>query len=260
MTEKKEFGKLSHNQFSQLVSSLPEVRRQMHELPELLERKKDRLAEVFKDGCVSWGTIYEYSFIEQMSLLFVLTGLHIPLSDVAKADDPQEAALAWSDDNGPMDQWLDAHEDEIEKKYLIWMVVVIQRNILAIMLYHKSMGALVDLVRKGDDQALFDAVRVDRSVLLASPCADRLSRAELLNDKVFLRHLRSAIKGPTKKHMAAIQDLRYAIIALRQCGFDRFSDADLEQLFIRTRLYPNNAGALKNIRKHIQQARKLTTT
>ena len=117
-----------------------------------------------------------------------------------------------------------------------------------------------NLVRQGDDTALFNAVRVDRSVLLAAPCADRLSRAEMLNDKDFLRHLRSAIRGPTKKHMEAIQDLRYSIVALRECGFDRFSDKDLERLFIRTRLYPNSGGALKNLRKHIHLARRLSTT
>lgn len=193
-------------------------------------------------------------------MLFVLTGLNAPLSEVAKSDDPQEAALAWSDDGGPMDQWLDAHGDGIDKKHLIWLAVVIQRNILSIMLYHKSMGALVDLVRQGDDQALFNAVRIDRSVLVAAPCADRLSKAELLNDKLFLRHLRSAIKGPSQKHMATIQDLRYSIVALRECGFDRFTDDDLERLFIKTGIYSNTAGAFKNIRKHIQLARKLTTT
>lgn len=36
----KEFGKLSHEQFAKLVSELPEVRKQMHELPELLKKKK----------------------------------------------------------------------------------------------------------------------------------------------------------------------------------------------------------------------------
>ena len=260
MPQEKEFGKLTHDQFSRLVSDLPEVRRQMHELPSLLKSKKERLNEIFSTGEVSWGSIYEFSFLEQMSLLFVLIGLQEPLAALANSDDPQEAALSWTNDNGPLDQWYDAHEGEIEKKYLIWLVIVLQRNILAIMLHHKSMGALVDLVRRGDDQALFDAVRIDRSVILAAPCADRLSRAEMLNDKDFLRHLRSAFKGPSKKHMVAIQDLRYSIVALRECGFDRFSDADLERLFINTRLYPNHAGALKNLRKHIQQARRLTTT
>lgn len=256
----KDFGKLSHNQFARLVSTLPDIRGQMHELPKLVRDNQTRVTDWFGESGYSWGTIYERPFLEQMAVLFILLGLHIPLHDAAESDDPQEAVLHWTDDNGPLDHWYDANEDKIEKKYLLWLVIVLQRNILAIMLYHKSMGALVEEVRHGSDRALFDAVRIDRSVLLAAPCADRLSRAELLNDKDFLRHLRSAIKGPTQKHMAAIQDLRYSIVALRECGFDRFSDQDLERLFIGTRLYPGSAGALKNIRKHIQLARKITTT
>lgn len=256
----KEFGKLTHDQFAGLVSRLPELRDQMRELPQLLREKQDRFQAVFGDGDYSWGTIYERPFLEQIALLFVLVGLHIPLHEAAQSDDPQEIVTHWIDEDGPLDAWFDTNEHQIEKKHLLWLTIVFQRNILAIMLYHKSMGALVEEVRQGDDTALFNAVRVDRSVLLAGPCADRLSRAEMTNDKDFLRHLRSAIKGPTKKHMEAIQDLRYSIVALRECGFDRFTDEDLEQLFIRTGLYPNNAGALKNIRKHIQLARKITTT
>jgi hypothetical protein len=256
----KEFGKLSHNQFAELVCRLPEVRGQMRELPELLRSKKDRLNDLFGDGDCSWGSIYELPFLEQMAFLFVLIGLHIPLHEAAQSEDPQEEVLRWGRNNSSLDTWFDANEQNIEKKHLLWLAIVLQRNILSIMLYHKSMGALVEEVRQGNDLALFDAVRIDRSVLLAAPCANRLSRAEMLNEKDFLRHLRSAIKGPTKKHMAAIQDLRYSIVALRECGFDRFTDQDLERLFIGTRLYPGSAGALKNIRKHIQLARKITTT
>ena len=232
----------------------------MRELPVLLREKKDRLHSILGEGHYSWGTIYELPFLEQMALLFVLIGLHVPLREAAQSGDPQEVVLGWSEDDSSLDAWFDANEQQIEKKYLLWLAIVLQRNILAIMLYHKSMGALVEQVRQGDDSALFNAVRVDRSVLLAAPCADRLSKAEMLNDKDFIRHLRSAIRGPTKKHMEAIQDLRYSIVALRECGFDRFSDADLETLFIRTRLYPNSGGALKNLRKHIHLARRLSTT
>lgn len=256
----KPLGKLTHDQFAKFVSRLPELREQMSELPKLLREKKDKFNSIFGDEDYSWGKIYELPFLEQMAFLFVLIGLHVPLHEAAQAEDPQEVVLGWCDNNSAIDCWYNEHEDQIEKKHLFWMVIVLQRNILAIMLYHKSMGALVDLVRKGDDGALFDAVRIDRTVLLATPCANRLSKAEMLNDKDFLRHLRSAIKGPTKKHMEAIQDLRYSIVALRECGFDSFSDQDLERLFIRTRLYPNSSGALKNLRKHIQLARRLTTT
>lgn len=165
--------------------------------------------------------------------------------------------MRWGEEGGPFDVWYESVKDRMEWKYLIWLCVVLQRNILSIMLYHQSLGGLVEAVRNGDDSAFFKAVRIDKTVLLAPTCADRLSRAELINDKVFLGHLRSAMKGPTQKHMVAIQDLRYSIVALRECGFDRFNDKDLEQLFIRTQLYPNSAGALKALRKHLNLARKI---
>jgi len=256
----KEFGKLSPDQFARFVTRLPEVRGQMCELPQFLRQNMGRVNELLGPESLSWGHMYELPFLEQMATLFILIGLHIPLHEAVQTEDPQEVVLSWGDDNSPLDRWYDAHESEIQWRHLLWLAIVLQRNILAIMLFHQSMGALVAAVRQGDDSALFKAVRIDRTVLLAPTCADRLSKAEMLNDKEFLCHLRSAIKGPTKKHMAAIQDLRYSIVALRECGFDRFSDSDLERLFIRTRLYPNSSGALKNLRKHIQEARKITTT
>lgn len=258
--QEKEYGKLSHSQFAKFVARLPEIRGQMKELPELMRSKQEKLREALGESNYSWGHLYEKPFLEQMALLFVLVGLHIPLHEAATSADPQEEVLRWGDEDGPLDRWFDAHAPQTELKLLIWLTVVLQRNVLAIMLYQESMGTLVEKVRQGDDEALFKAVRVDRSVLLAGPCADRLSKAELINDKDFLRHLRSAIKGPSKKHMDAIQDLRYSIVALRECGFDSFTDEALERLFIKTRLYPNSSGALKNLRKHIQLARRMTTT
>jgi len=255
----KEFGKLTYEQFSHLVGTLPEIRSQMQELPQVMREKKERLGELLGEAGYSWGTIYELSFLDQMAWLFVLIGLNVPLHEMAQAEDPQEATLRSIEDGGLLDQWYEQNSEKIEFRHLLWLSVVLQRNILAIMLYHKSMGALVEEVRQGSDTALFCAVRVDRTVLLAGPCADRLSKAEMMGDKNFFQHLRSAFKGPTKKHMAAIQDLRYSILALRECGFDQFSDEALERLFIRTRLYPNSAGALKNLRRHIHLARRLAT-
>lgn len=257
---KKELGKLTLDQFSRLVGHLPEVREQMHDLPLFLRQNSTRVSELLGEGHYSWGSIYEKPFLEQLATLFVQIGLHIPLQEAVQSEDPQGAVLRWSEDERMLDGWYEANKADIQWRQLLWLSIVLQRNILAIMLYHQSMGALVEAVRGGDDAAFFKAVRIDRTVLLAPTCADRLSRAEMTADRTFLQHLRSAIKGPTKKHMEAIQDLRYSIVALRECGFDRFSDDDLERLFIRTRLYPNSSGALKNLRKHIQLARRLTTT
>lgn len=191
-----------------------------------------------------------------MTLLLAAIGLHEPVIQAAQSDDPQETTLRWVENNSELGKWYEANQDKIEKKRLLWLTVVLQRNILATMLFHCSMGHLVEQVHAGDD-AFFKAVAGDRSVLVCPTFVDRLTRAELGNDKEFFRHLCSALKEPKKKYMAAIQDLRYSIVALRSIGFDQFLDEDLERLFVGTRLYPNSASALKNLHKHIHAARKL---
>lgn len=205
----------------------------------------------------SWASIYELPFLEQMAQLIIVIGMHEPLLAAWKSDDPIERYSRWGEEGSELDAWYEANDETIDRKYLLWIAIVFQRNILAIMLFHCSMGHLVERAREGDDDAFFHAIEVDRSVLGCATFADRLARAEVAGEKHFFLRLRKALKGPSKKHMAAIQDLRYSIVALRSMGFDRFTDEDLIALFIRTRLYPNSAGALKNLRKHVQAARKL---
>lgn len=253
----KEFGKLTPDQFRRLVKSLPELRKQREELPAVMRNNPRRLKELLGPNDHGWSAVYEYPFVEQIAYLSILVGFHEKVIEAGHSDDPQERALSWAEDDSDLDQWFEANEDKLKYKHLIWMATALQRNILAIMLFHCSMGHLVEKVRNGDDDLLFHAVEVDRTSLTCPTFDDRLARAELTNDKHFFLRLRKAIKGPSKKHMEAIQDLRYSIVALRSMGFDRFTDKDLETLFIRTRLYPNSAGALKNLRKHIHAARKL---
>jgi len=257
MPPEKEFGKLSSDQFRRLVKSLPELRKVGTGLSKAMHEKQAKLKELLGPNDHSWAGIYELPFLEQLAQLTITVGMYEKLVEASRSEDPQERVLHWGDDKSELDEWYEANKEKIEFKHLIWMVAALQRNILAIMLFHCSMGHLVEQARKGDDDSFFHAVEVDRSSLSCPTFIDRLARAELTNDKHFFLRLRKALKGPSKKHMEAIQDLRYSIVALRSMGFDRFSDKDLEALFIRTRLYPNSAGALKNLRKHIHAARKM---
>ncbi len=252
------FGCITTCQFHQLVKSLPELRKQSGELSAILRSKSQKLSEILGSNDHSWASIYEFSFLEQMAQLFMVLGMHEPLLQAWRSDNAMDQFSRWADDSSELDQWYEAHKDNINRKHLLWLAIVFQRNILSIMLFHCSMGHLVQRVRDhGDDDAFFHAVEIDRAVLGCPTFADRLARAEATSDRHFFLRLRKAIKGPSKKHMAAIQDLRYSIVALRSAGFDRFTDEDLITLFIKTKLYPNTAGALKNLRKHVQAARKL---
>jgi hypothetical protein len=253
----KEFGKLTGDQFQHLVRTLPELRNQQVELAKVCRDKSSKLGDLLGPSEQTWAAIYEMPFFDQMAHLFIIIGMHEPLLEAWRSDDPLEQYTHWTDKGGALDEWYECHEEEIESKHLLWLAIVFQRNILSIMLFHCSIGHLVQRARDGDDDSFFRAVEVDRAVLGCPTFADRLARAELTADKHFFIRLRKALKGPSKKHMQAIQDLRYSIVALRSLGFDRFTDNDLINLFIKTRLYPNSPGALKNLRKHVQAARKM---
>lgn len=263
MTVQKEYGKLTLDQFLELVKKLPEVRGQMTELPAVVRSKPEKLKKILgKD--YRWSSIYELEFTEQIAYLMVLLGWQGFLKDAAASEDPQASVLQWIEDGSVLDHWYEENKDVLEKRHLIWLAVVMQRNVLSIMLFHRPLSAFVEEVRQGrpgSDDAFFKAVRVDRSILSCPTFADRLAHAELTQDKTFFLHLRSALKGPLKKHMEALKDLRYAIAILREFGFDSMSDAKLEDLFVnKLRLYPSVPSARKNLRKHISEAKKLSTT
>ncbi len=104
------------------------------------------------------------------------------------------------------------------------------------------------------------AIRVDRAIVFAPTVADRIARAELRKDEAFFRHLRSALKGPLKKHWEAYKDLRYALMVLRDLGFNSLSDAQLEYLMVKVlRVYPDTPAARKNLRAQYQHSRKIKT-
>ena len=256
----KEYGKLSLDQFKQLVKELPEVRNQMQELPELIRSTSKEKITKLLDKDFYWAKAYELPFHHQMALLFCALGRVKKLVEVSQASDPEQAALDWmaADD---VDDWNGGEGGIFEKKHVIGLTVSMIRNILSIMLFHRTLNKLVEEVRAGDDDSLFLAVRIDRSIVACPTFADRIARAELENDKMFFLHLRSSLKGPSKKHWEMYKDLRYAIYMLRELGFDKMSDAQLEDLLVhKLKLYPNVPSARKNLRKQFTQSKKISTT
>lgn len=259
----KELGKLTVSQFQRIVRRLPEIREQMKELPELVKScSKEKMEEIL-DKDFYWAEVYELSLAEHVALLIFALGRVKVFHDIAQALDPQEAALEWMETD-ELEDWKGGEGDLFEKKHVVGLLAALQRNILSIMLYHRSLAALVADVRAQEfeaDDSLFLAVRIDRSILACPTFADRLARAELNQDANFFRRLRAALKGPSRKHMEALKDLRYAFAILRDAGFDALTDTQLEDLFVnKLKLYPPVASARKNLRKHLYESRKIATT
>lgn len=253
----KEYGKFTAEQFKALIDTLPELRREGVNFREAIAAVPAARFDELLTKDYNWAAAYELTFHEHLALVIYGLNMGSRLKAFLTAPDPQQKML----DDMLIDDLPDDHALNVEKQHAIGLVFSLQRTILSIMLYQRSMSSLILEVREqGSSEALFKAIRVDRAVLAAPSVADRIARAELRKDEAFFRHLRSALKGPLKKHWEAYCDLRYALFALRELGFDKLSDDQLERLMVHTlKVYPNTPSARKNLRAQYQQSRKIRT-
>ena len=253
----KEYGKLSAEQFKDFIGKLPEVREQREEFGHLLsDLPKEKFDKLMVSG-FSWGEIYEYPFTEHIAIALVAFNQAKWVNELAASADPQQALLdAWPDKVGDDDT-----HPSYEPQDLMGLVYSLQRTILSIMLFQRSISGLVQEVREHDNlDALFNAVRVDRTVMSCSTIADKIARAEMRGDKRFFLRLRNALKGPTQKHWAAYCDLRYSLVILRELGFNGLSDTQLENLLVhQLKVYPDTPSARKNLRAQYTQSKKFKT-
>lgn len=254
----KEFGKLTTAQFRTLVGKLLEVKGQRDEMSRLLSDMSDEKFDALMGHDFNWAALYEMPFVEHMAVAFVAFGRADWVTEAAAAPDPQQHVLDAMDrdDDGPGEL-----PPGIEKGHLVALVYSLQRTVLSVLLYQRSLSALVQDVREtGNLDSLFNAVRVDRAATTCPTIANRIARAEMRGDKRFFARLRNALKGPIRKHWEWLSDLRYSLAALRELGFDKLSDDQLEQLLVHDlKVYPNTPTARKNLRAQYQQSRKLGT-
>lgn len=252
----KEYGKLTADQFRQLIGTLPEVRSQGAEFAEALSKAPKEKLDAILVGGYNWGEIYEYSFFEHVSIAVLAFNYAATLSAAVASDDAQQYVL---DRMEPTDETV---HPAFEQQDLLGLAFSLQRTILSVMLFQRSLSGLVQDVREdGNLDSLFNAVRVDQTVMSCTTFADTIARAEIRQDKRFFLRLRNALKGPTQKHWASYCDLRYSLFVLRELGFDSMSDVQLEKLLVHTlKVYPNTPAALKNLRAQYQRSKKLPIT
>lgn len=252
----KEFGKLTGNQFRQLVDLLPVMQAQQQEmLSDLAATSKERWSELLK-GDYNWGWCYELPFISHIALAIVALGLGDYIKQTAAQPDPQQSIL----DDAHKDL-IESHHPEFEVQDILGLVMSMGKTVNSICLYGRSLSALVEEVReKGDLESLFNAVRVDRTVVNCPTVADCIAKAELRSDQAFFNKLALAFKGPSKKQMASLAGMKFSFATLRELEINDLSDDKLERLMVETlEVYAKVGSAPKNLRAHYQHFRKFRT-
>lgn len=253
----KKYGKLTSDQFKRAIARLPEIKASIKELPELLRSASSRAIRDALDGGMYWSALYELPLAQHSAFGLYLLGQKDRLLDIAKAEDPHEAMLRFVEGEEELEGRGQDGED-LDLATALAVLVSFQRTVLSIMLYKRSMSALVSEIREGNDESLFLAVRVDRTALTSPTVAQRIAKAEIRGEKHFFARLRSSLKGPSKKHWEAYADLRFSLVLLREMGLDSMSDAELEHLLVDVlQVYPRTWSARKNLRKQYYESKRI---
>ena len=255
MPRSKEYLKLSEDQFKRLIRTLPDLRRESAAMQvRLQDTAPERLRELIGE-CPWWAGYYEMSFGEALGWLVFILGKGEWIREVTQSPDPEEAVLAEIDSSS---EW--GPGEGFTESDLFGAMLALQRNIVSIFLYGQSICGLLEDARQNEgDGPLFKAIRVDRSVVTCETAAVRISRAEALGEKQFFVRLKSAMKGPSQRHMLGM-DLKYSLFVLRELGFRRLSDDQLEHLLVDVlKVYPKHHNARKNLRKQFYESRKIKT-
>jgi hypothetical protein len=111
--------------------------------------------------------------------------------------------------------------------------VAMQYSLFCLLYHGCYLNELIERARDGDTKALFDAIKIDTSVIGCPSVVDKISTATRLQDKRFFAKLKAAINGKKEKlRQANFQKMRLVFKILHEAGATRLTDAQLHHLFV----------------------------
>jgi hypothetical protein len=205
---KKDFDKPLVKQLKKIYSTFHQTQLYNKEVTELIKSHSDTFTPLSK--VPPWAHLYEMPYQTFLAVCVVALGLKYAVLSTEDSADKTQAFIDYVD-NMP-DTSDDDDLSDKDKSSRISIYMAINRQLLSLAMHGQSLSELVALVQDGDDNALFDAVLVDCSIVHAPSIANRIHTAQLNHDESFMVLLSKAIaktkpRRPQEKH----DDLRYMI-------------------------------------------------
>ena len=261
------YGKFSADDLRLFLTLLPVLEKARSEV---MESVRTDPAKVLSGPLSNsyWCGFYEKPIVEHLSLFIGAVGLAEEVKKLGETPHPMQAvvALVNESDTSPDDPSPeDAEAVQTALPVVISLVTSVYHSFRCLLVYGCYLNDLIARARQGDESAVFNAVRIDPSVLGCPSVVSRISRAVLLDDRRFFAKLKAALSGKVqKREQANFQKMRVILQVLSETGAGRLSDDRLHQLFVQQlRLYSSDSkrgDVKKNLRKFTDQYMKTATT
>lgn len=229
-----QFGNMDTEALKAMRKLLPEIWNLPDELSQIVESKREKLEREWPDG-FTWAWLYELETKHFCLIGLAVLGL-LPLIEKARKEKRPahelliEAVLA----NAEPLEWGGGLGGQFSKFDLLAIQVASMGMTQSIGLYGQLLSKLVADAASGNDEALFQAISVDRTVVSLPFVAGRLARASLLNDEAFLQQLRKALKQMPHDNLKDHQDLKFFLHLLNELdSLASLPASDADWLFIQ---------------------------
>lgn len=225
MTEK-EFGTLTRQQLREFYALYHGADLDKKELAQLYKDKTDKFKKVLS-LVGSWEAFYSLPDTTVALLFMEIVGLSPGIKDACHAYDPQQSLLKFLES----DMEFPELTDEEEALALVCFMAMMG-NFEASVSYGVPISTLVELVFKGDDEALFKAVRTDRVSVAVEPIAERIALAQMTEDHSFMDRLAKAItQTKPVRPKTDLDDTRFLLNLLEDSvGLDNLANKDIDAL------------------------------
>jgi len=259
---KKDFDNFSKNQSNDLYALYVQAIKEIDELFDAAKDNKSLCSALSK--IPPWSHYYELPFSITIAVIVLSFDQAEQFRNIANSPDSLQEIISFAKNPPDISHQMKSLSEE-DGLFLLSTIYALMHQLLAINMHGRSLSDLVDMAKKGNDEALFDAVMIDSSVVSTPSIARQIHIAESTNTTDFKNKLAKAIsdKNP-KRHRPndADDDLRFMIALLdEQFGFDS-STITREKLYDLLsddlQLYPrgNKEGTVDGLQKYIQRFSK----
>lgn len=195
----------------ELYARFHQFNTELAELPSIVKTKSKRVSELL-ELTIPWSHWYQIPWKHSLSIFLVISGLDQSVIEASRAENPTKALFDLFDSNpDPLDD--EVLTDE-EKAFFISLFLSIMYQMESLSIFSQTMSDLV-AEAKSNDEALLDAVIVDRSVVSCPVIAKRIQLAQLQADESFMNKLAKALtKTRPRRPNSEYDDLRYMLLAL----------------------------------------------
>ncbi|MGB2831499.1 MAG: hypothetical protein WBC07_01000 [Methylotenera sp.] len=243
MTEKQNtYGKLTANDLRILLTFLPMIDKEQAEMIQLVtENYTDIFSE--KTPHYYWCNMYEKPYPQHVAEVITALGHQEELSSIANSENPTSKLLEFMKE-------MDGHPSAKDKTTFtselnlaeIPLVLALNCSMVftlrSLMVYGLYLNELLVIIREGKpserDKAIFQAVRIDPTVIGCPPVLGRISHAVMMNDEVFMNDLQLATFGKFDyQKNKNYQKIRCVLQVLIETGANNLSDVELKELFVK---------------------------